>query len=135
MNKTKTGHGIGKRKTSIARATVKKGNGTIRINSQNIKTYQPELARLMIEELITLTGEKINEVNINVNVKGGGVFSRTEAARVAIANALVDYFKNEKLREKYLSYSRQLLVSDIRQKEMNKPYRSAARARRQKSKR
>ena len=35
----------GKRKTAIARATVRKGNGRIRINSKPIHIMAPELAR------------------------------------------------------------------------------------------
>jgi len=124
---------VGKRKTSIARATVKPGTGIVRINSLNLDAYEPEMAKLLIQEVVVLTGELINQVNININVKGGGVFSQAEASRVAMANALVRYFKGQNLREKYLSYSRSLLVSDIRQRESYKPYRSAARARRQTS--
>ena len=35
----------GKRKTAIARATVRKGKGRVRINSKPIHIIEPELAR------------------------------------------------------------------------------------------
>ena len=35
----------GKRKTAVARATVKKGKGLVRINSIPLELHQPEIAR------------------------------------------------------------------------------------------
>ncbi len=126
---------VGKRKTAIARATIKEGQGIVRINSIKIESYQPEIVKLIIQEPIILAGDKISTVNIDVNANGGGQLSQAQAIRTSIANAIVQYFKDEKLREAYLAYDRHMLVSDTRRKEQNKPYRSAPRAKRQKSKR
>ncbi|MBR9678710.1 MAG: 30S ribosomal protein S9 [Nanoarchaeota archaeon] len=126
---------IGKRKTSVARATIKKGTGVIRVNSLKVEALQPEMFRQIIMEPIILAGDKASNVNINVNVFGGGVMSQAQAVRTSIANALVDFLKDKELKDKYLDYDRHMLVADVRQKEMRKPYRSRARARRQKSKR
>ena len=41
----------GKRKTAVARASVKKGKGFIRINSKPVEIYEPEIARWKILEL------------------------------------------------------------------------------------
>ncbi len=125
----------GKRKTSIARATCKEGTGVVRVNSLNLDLVTPEVARLRIIEPLILAGEKAKKVNIHVNVKGGGVMSRADAARVAISNALVEYFADPELKKKFQAYDKKMLVSDTRRTEPQKPYRSAARSKRQTSKR
>ncbi len=125
----------GKRKTSIARATCKEGKGIVRINSLNLNLLTPETARLRIMEPLILAGEKASKVNISVNVSGGGVMSRADAARVAISNALVNYFADSELKKTFQMYDKKMLVSDTRRTEPQKPYRSAARSKRQTSKR
>ncbi len=125
----------GKRKTSIARATLKKGTGVIRVNSINLEVYGNELARLKIREPFILAGDIATKVDIKISVKGGGWQSQAEAARLALAKALIAHSKKDALKKKFLEYDRHLLVADIRRTEPQKPYRSAARGKRQKSKR
>ncbi|HUS49750.1 MAG TPA: 30S ribosomal protein S9, partial [Candidatus Paceibacterota bacterium] len=71
--------------------------------------------------------------NINVKIKGGGQESQIEAARLAIAKALVNFTKSPELKKAFLDYDRNLLVADIRRKEAYKPGDSKARRNRQKS--
>lgn len=124
----------GKRKRAIARATLKQGKGRIRINKILLDLYEPRMYRLKLREPIILGGDIINNVDIDVNVIGGGIASQAEASRLAIARALVEYTKSERLKEKFLKYDRQLLVADVRRKEPSKPNRRGqARAKRQKS--
>ena len=78
-------HTSGKRKTAIARATFKSGKGRVRINNKPVEFYQPELARLKIQEPLELAGKQKNRVDINVSVAGGGVIGQAEATRTAIA--------------------------------------------------
>ncbi len=125
----------GKRKSSIARATVKPGNGLVRINAKDLNIWEPELARLRMKEPLILAGDMVKKMNISVNVKGGGFMSQAEAARVAIAKGIVSFTKSKEIKKKFLDYDRHLLISDTRRTEPQKPYRSAARAKRQKSKR
>ncbi|PIU62584.1 30S ribosomal protein S9 [archaeon CG07_land_8_20_14_0_80_38_8] len=125
----------GKRKTSIASAVLKKGKGVIRINSMNLKVYGNEISRLKIMEPLQLAGELAEKIDVNIKVRGGGWQSQAEAARLALAKVLVEFSKKDALKKTFLDYDRHLLVADIRRKEPKKPYRSAARARRQKSKR
>ncbi|OGM02911.1 30S ribosomal protein S9 [Candidatus Woesearchaeota archaeon RBG_13_36_6] len=126
-------HASGKRKMAIARVTLRAGNGKIKINNQLLDTIEPKLARMKIKEPLILAGELGKDVDINVNVLGGGNMSQAEASRLAIARALVDYSKDSKLEKTFLDYDRQLLVADVRRKEVYKPNRSKARAKRQKS--
>ena len=128
-------HVSGKRKMSIARATIKKGNGVVRVNKRLINIILPELAREKIREPLILAGDIAKKVNIQITVKGGGVMSQAEAARNAIAKALLGYTNSKDLKKTYLQYDRHLLVADVRRTEPQKPCRSAARRSKQTSKR
>jgi small subunit ribosomal protein S9 len=123
----------GKRKTAIARASVKKGNGLIRINKKPIELYEPDIARWKILEAIKIADKHVESVDINVNVKGGGVMSQSNAVRTAIARALVEFTGDPSLKIAFLDYDRSLLVSDTRRKESKKPLGRGARKKRQKS--
>ena len=124
----------GKRKRAIARATIRPGKGVVKINNQILDYYEPKLSRLKIREPLIIAGDLLNKVNINVNVVGGGISSQADASRLAIAKALVEFSKSEKLKEQFLNYDRNLLVADVRRKEPAKPNRHGqARAKRQKS--
>ncbi|MEM0379555.1 MAG: 30S ribosomal protein S9 [Nanopusillaceae archaeon] len=117
-----------KRKSAIAKAYIREGNGRVRINSIPIEFYEPYLARLRIMEPLILAGEEfISKVNIDVKVTGGGFMGKADAARTAIAKGLVLYFENEKLKNLFLSYDPWLLKSDPRKKEQRKSPTSKAR--------
>ena len=133
--KKKLVHASGKRKVSIARATVTPGTGITRINNLNLEVYPHQLAKEKILEPLKLAGDLSKKVNIHVTVFGGGVLSQSEAARNAIAKALVEYTNDDALKKKYLDYDRHLLIADTRRTEPQKPCRSAARGGKQTSKR
>jgi len=125
---------VGKRKRAIARAILREGKGKIRINHLLLDIYEPKLARLKLREPLLLAGDVVNKVDIDINVLGGGVNSQAEASRLAIAKALVEYTKSERLKETFLKYDRNLLVADVRRKEPAKPNRHGqARSKVQKS--
>lgn len=127
-------HTSGKRKIAIARATLKPGNGLIRINSIPIDFIHPKMSRLKLREPLILAGDVADKVDIDVNVTGGGITSQAEASRLAIAKALVNFTKSDKLKETFLNYDRNLLVADVRRKEPAKPNRHGqARSKVQKS--
>lgn len=109
----------GRRKKSIAKATLKEGKGIVKVNNTNVKVFTPDFARLKMMEPLLLASEVASKVDIDVIVRGGGVVTQADAVRLAIARALVQY--SPKLKEVYLSYDRQLLVADIRVKESAKP--------------
>ena len=124
----------GKRKEAIARATARAGKGAVRINAVSLDIYSNEFARMRIQEPLAIAGQMAAEVDIDVSVIGGGWSSQAEAARLAIAKALVEYTGSEQLKNTYLDYDRSLLVADTRRKEPRKFGRhSRARARRQTS--
>jgi small subunit ribosomal protein S9 len=123
----------GKRKTAIARATVREGNGRVTINKVPLDTYGPELARLKIQEPLGLVPEKVSQVDIAVLVKGGGVMGQAAAARTAIARGLVDYYKDEEMEAVFRAYDRTLIINDTRRKLPKNPLGHGARAKKQKS--
>ena len=123
----------GKRKTSIAKATVTKGIGRVRINKMPVELYEPEIARLKIMEPLQLADKHIDKVDIDVSVQGGGFMSQANAVRTAIARGLVDFTGDAGLKVQYLNYDRNLLVNDARIKESKKPLGRGARKKRQKS--
>jgi small subunit ribosomal protein S9 len=139
----------GKRKTAIAKALIQAGKGRVRINRKPLEIYEPELARLKILEPLVLSGLK-DGVDINVEVKGGGVmgqaeavrtaigkglieFGQAEAVRTAIGKGLIEFSKDKNLREMFYEYDRTLVKNDPRRKEPKKYGGRGARSKKQKS--
>jgi len=124
-------HHAGKRKTAIARATMKPGKGVVRINSMLLDNYEPIAGKMKIMEPLILAEDIPKKYNISVKVNGGGWSSQTEAIRLAIGRCLAEV--SNPLKEKFLKYDRRLLIADTRRKEVCKPNDSKARSKRQKS--
>ncbi|PSG96512.1 30S ribosomal protein S9 [Thermoplasmatales archaeon SW_10_69_26] len=124
----------GKRKEAVARATVRPGEGRIRINNRPVEIMEPRVARdKMLEPLRVAGVDHRDDVDINVSVEGGGFMGQADAARTAIARGLVDFFDDPELQQTFLRYDRSLLVNDPRRKEPKQPMGPGARAKRQKS--
>ena len=123
----------GKRKTAIARATLREGKGRVRINSVPLEVYGNEIIRMKISEALALAPGSIDNVDVDIDVSGGGVMGQAEAIRTALGRGILSWTNDPKIKEVYLSYDRTLLVNDSRQKEAKKPHGPGARARFQKS--
>lgn len=136
----------GKRKTAIAIATIRKGNGKVRVNGVPIEILPVEMARTKILEPLLLAGESIrNIVDIDIKMRGGGVMGQAEAARMAIARGLVEFFScdaegceaigeiGSTLKRIFEKYDRSMLAGDPRRTEPEKPMMYSARRRRQRS--
>ena len=122
-------HKEGLRKTAKARATVKEGEGTLRINSRPLKTW-PDSPANRIKQPLVIAGEEVyGDLKIEVNVNGGGTQSQAEAIRMAIARALVDHTGNDELENEYRDYDRNMMVEDPRRTETRKPSQSSKGAR------
>ena len=122
----------GKRKSARATAVMSKGTGKVTINKVPVNLLEQEMYALRIREPLILAGDLAAKVDIHVTTQGGGVAGQADAARLAIAKALVEH--NDKLESTFLDYDRTLLVADVRRKEPKKPNRRGrARAKRQKS--
>lgn len=124
----------GKRKRSIARAVLSEGIGMVRVNNILLDNLTPRISRLKIREPLLLAGDVASKIDADIYVRGGGFNSQAEAARTALAKAMVEFSKGGKLKEVFLNYDRNFLVSDVRYKETHKPNRHGkARAKVQKS--
>jgi len=123
----------GKKKTAIARATIAEGEGRVRIDGQPVELVEPELARLKMLEPFRIAEGRRDDVDVDVDVQGGGVMGQADAVRTAIARALVDHYSDAELRDAYMEFDRSLLVNDVRQSEPKKWGGPGARARYQKS--
>ncbi|MDP2750907.1 MAG: 30S ribosomal protein S9 [Nanoarchaeota archaeon] len=122
----------GKRKRSIARATLKPGKGVVRINKLLLENVKPKLAREKIKEVLAIVDDTKNKFDIDVAVKGGGIISQASAISLAIGRAISQ--AHPELKEQILRYDRQFLVADVRRKETRKPNRHGkARSKTQKS--
>jgi small subunit ribosomal protein S9 len=124
----------GKKKTAVARATVREGQGRVRINSRPVELVEPEQARLKMLEPFRIASDELREsVDLEISVSGGGFSGQADAARTAIARGLVEHTNDAELRDAFMAFDRSLLVNDVRQSEPKKWGGPGARARYQKS--
>lgn len=124
----------GKRKTALAKLRFKPGTGKITYN------YLPHTELNLFHRLALLEPVKIYErelgpmnFDLNIMTKSGGKEAQIQAARLAIAKALIHISGSDVLKKAYISYDRNMIVPDARRKEAAKPNDSAPRAKRQKS--
>jgi small subunit ribosomal protein S9 len=123
----------GKRKTAIARATIRPGKGVVRVNSVPLEIYPNEMARMKISEPILLYPKAIEGLDVAIDVHGGGIMGQAEAVRTALARGIIRWHNDPQIKDLFLSYDRTLLVNDSRQKESKKPHGRGARKKFQKS--
>lgn len=108
--------GTGRRKTSIARVRLIKGNGKITVNDKDLNTYFP-VGRDRDTVCSPLkTTEMLNEYDILANVKGGGITGQAGAISLGVARAL------SKLNPAFIDTLRNqgFLTRDSRMKERKK---------------
>ena len=124
----------GKRKTAVARAAVKPGVGRVRINMIPVEIFEPEIAREKIMEPLLQAGDDVwKQMDMDVKTSGGGYMGQAEAARMAVANALLKWTKSSHLRTVFTEYDRTMIAGDSRRKEPKKFGGPGARAKEQKS--
>jgi small subunit ribosomal protein S9 len=124
-------HGVGRRKTSVARVWLSPGGGECRVNGRKLGEYFPRHTHQQhaLEPLVATDLQ--SRFDVKVTVSGGGQTGQAGAVRLALARALVrhDDTLRSSLRE------RDLLTRDPREVERKKPGRPGARKRFQFSKR
>lgn len=113
----------GRRKSSIARATLTPGSGKITINNVAFETYFPqETDRIGVVSPLKLTNT-LNKFDIDVKTTGGGVTGQVGAIRLALSRALIlcDMENRNTLKKA------EFLTRDPRMKERKKPGQKGAR--------
>jgi small subunit ribosomal protein S9 len=124
-------YGTGRRKTASARVYVKPGTGNITVNGRTLAEYFPrETSQMIVRQPLELV-EKVAELDVTVNVAGGGESGQAGAVRHGIARALLDV--DPALRGALKSAG--FLTRDSRKRERKKPGQPGARKKFQYSKR
>ena len=124
-------YGTGRRKTSIARVWLIPGKGNIKVNKKSLDNY---FGRKILGSIVEKPLELVNkrtEVDIIVNVEGGGFTGQAGAIQLGIARALLQF--DPALRSTLKREG--VLTRDARMKERKKYGQKGARARYQFSKR
>ncbi len=122
---------IGRRKAAVARLFMCEGTGKITINKRDIEEYFPSS---ILQFVVKQPLNKLNvaeKYDIKINLQGGGFKGQSEAARLAIARALVKVNPEDKP----VLRSEGFMTRDPRVVERKKPGRPKARKRFQFSKR
>jgi small subunit ribosomal protein S9 len=124
-------HAVGKRKNAIARIYMRPGTGKIVVNSREFENYFPvEISRMIIRQPLELVNVG-SDIDIFVNVLGGGIFGQAGAIKQGLSKALLQL--NPEFRPVLKKAG--FLTRDARIKERKKYGQKGARARYQYSKR
>jgi small subunit ribosomal protein S9 len=124
-------HAVGKRKNAIARIYLRPGTGKIVVNSREFEDYFPvEISRMIIRQPLELVNVG-SDIDIFVNVLGGGIFGQAGAIKQGLSKALLQI--NPEFRPVLKKAG--FLTRDARIKERKKYGQKGARARYQYSKR
>ncbi len=125
------GFAVGRRKTAVARVVLRPGRGEWAINGRPLKEYFRRLVHVQACERPLLAVERAGQLDVTVNVVGGGLTGQAEALELGVARALVEMDPAEKRVLK----ARNLLTRDARMVERKKYGQPKARKRFQFSKR
>jgi small subunit ribosomal protein S9 len=123
--------GTGSRKRCLARVRLIRGDGKFLVNGRALEEYFPRETLIMLMKQPFEVTNTVDEFDVHVNVRGGGISGQAGAVRHGIARALLAY--NPDLRSPLRKAG--FLTRDPRMKERKKYGQKGARARFQFSKR
>ena len=122
---------LGRRKSAVARVYVTEGSGKIIINKRELADYCPsEILQYVVKQPLEILGVA-DKYDIKLNIFGGGFTGQSQAARLAIARALVKINEEDKSTLRAAGF----VTRDPREVERKKPGQPKARRRFQFSKR
>jgi small subunit ribosomal protein S9 len=123
-DETKFIWGTGRRKTSVARARIRKGTGKFIVNRRELSDYFGRDRDKNEAQLPLKTTNTEGQYDVYINVRGGGSTGQAGAISLGISKALLkaDELLTESLR------GASLLTRDSRMKERKKYGRKGARA-------
>jgi small subunit ribosomal protein S9 len=81
----------GRRKESVARVRLKPGSGTITVNRRPLAQYfgRETSVMILLEPLKLL--DQVDKLDIDVNVRGGGLSGQAGAIRLGVSRALCEF--------------------------------------------
>jgi small subunit ribosomal protein S9 len=75
---------LGRRKTAVARIYVNSGKGNITINGRDLDSYfRDDSLKYIVRQPLELTNT-LSQLDIRVNLGGGGIKGQAEALRLAM---------------------------------------------------
>jgi small subunit ribosomal protein S9 len=117
-------HGVGRRKSCVARVWLRRGKGSISVNGKDVAQYfNTELTRLVASTPFRTLPEISQRYSVEANVQGGGLNAQADAIKLGIARALL--IAQDDLRA--VLRERGFLTVDSRVKERKKYGQKAAR--------
>lgn len=122
---------LGRRKSAVARVFVSEGTGKITINKRDLTDYFPSpILQYVVKQPLEAL-DAVEKYDIKLNIFGGGYTGQSQAARLAIARALVKI----NAEDKSVLRKQGFVTRDSREVERKKPGQPKARRRFQFSKR
>lgn len=117
-------HGVGRRKTAVARIWLRRGDGKINVNGKNHLSYFDTKVAADVAATPFRVCPLGANFDIEVNVCGGGKVSQANAVKLGIARAFVEFDANAKP----ILKKHGLMTVDARKKERKKYGQRGARA-------
>jgi small subunit ribosomal protein S9 len=109
-------HGVGRRKTAVARVWLRRGDGQIKVNGlDHLRYFDTQIAADVATTPFRVCPIGAN-FNVKVNVCGGGKVAQADAVKLGIARAFVEFDANVKPLLKKFG----LMTVDARKKERKK---------------
>ena len=84
-------YGTGRRKSSVARVFMKRGEGRITVNGRPVEQYFGRQTSIMVVRQPLLLTQNDMSFDVKVNVHGGGETGQAGAVRHGITRALIDH--------------------------------------------
>jgi small subunit ribosomal protein S9 len=82
-------HGVGRRKTSVARVYLRPGSGNWDVNGKRLEEHFPRMThQQLVQEPLAVTQQQ-GRFDVKVNVNGGGETGQAGAIRLGLARALL----------------------------------------------
>ena len=104
----------GKRKTAIARATLKAGKGVIRVNSVTLESYGTEVTRMKISEPLLLVPNAVSGIDVTIDVARRRCHGTGRGGPDGTRPRYPEWHNEPSIKDIYLAYDRTLLVNDSR---------------------
>lgn len=79
---------VGRRKTSVARVSLRPGTGKVIINNRELNDYftRADLRSMVLQPLVVT--ERVSQTDVYANVYGGGITGQAQAIALGIARSI-----------------------------------------------
>jgi small subunit ribosomal protein S9 len=81
---------VGRRKEAIVRVRIVPGTGQFALNKRTIESYFPSKVHQQLVREPLVISERLENVDVFANLRGGGTTGQAGALRLAIARALIE---------------------------------------------